>query len=144
MPQTLLLRELSSEMTTLLIRQMLEQLDLLEKQITDIEHIIAAQFAQFNTNLTTIPGIGTTLGAIIFSEIGDINRFDKPKQLIAYAGMDPSVKQSGNFVGTQSHMSKRGSPYLRRALWLAAVVAVNHNELLNKPVRKLQFQNRLP
>ena len=78
------------------------------------------------------------------AEIGDINRFDKPKQLIAYAGMDPSVKQSGNFVGTQSHMSKRGSPYLRRALWLAAVVAVNHDDLLNKPVRKLQFQNRLP
>ena len=135
---------LSSEMTVLLIRQMLEQLDLLEKQIADIEHIIAAQFTQFNTKLTTIPGIGTTLGATIFSEIGDINRFDKPKQLIAYAGIGPSVKQSGNFVGTQSHMSKRGSPYLRRALWLAAVVAVNHDDLLNKPVRKLQFQNRLP
>lgn len=76
-------------MTVLLIRQMLEQLDLLEKQIADIEHIIAAQFAQFNTKLTTIAGIGTTLGATILSEIGDINRFDKPKQLIAYAGLDP-------------------------------------------------------
>ena len=129
---------LSSEMTTLLIRQMLEQLDLLEKQIADIEHIIAAQFTQFNTKLTTIPGIGTTLGATILSEIGDINRFDKPKQLIAYAGMDPSVKQSGNFVGTQSHMSKRGSPYLRRALWLAAVVAVSHNDLF-----KYLFQQKM-
>lgn len=129
---------LSSEMTTLLIRQMLEQLDLLEKQIADIEHIIAAQFTQFNTKLTTIPGIGTTLGATILSEIGDINRFDKPKQLIAYAGMDPSVKQSGNFVGTQSHMSKRGSPYLRRALWLAAVVAVNHDDLF-----KYLFQQKM-
>ena len=129
---------LSSEMTTLLIRQMLEQLDLLEKQIADIEHIIVAQFTQFNTKLTTIPGIGTTLGATILSEIGDINRFDKPKQLIAYAGMDPSVKQSGNFVGTQSHMSKRGSPYLRRALWLAAVVAVSHNDLF-----KYLFQQKM-
>ena len=129
---------LSSEMTTLLIRQMLEQLDLLEKQIADIEHIIAAQFTQFNTKLTTIPGIGTTLGATIFSEIGDINRFDKPKQLIAYAGIDPSVKQSGAFVGTQSHMSKRGSPYLRRALWLAAVVAVNHDDLF-----KYLFQQKM-
>lgn len=125
-------------MTTLLIRQMLEQLDLLEKQIADIEHIIAAQFTQFNTKLTTIPGIGTTLGATILSEIGDINRFDKPKQLIAYAGMDPSVKQSGNFVGTQSHMSKRGSPYLRRALWLAAVVAVSHDDLF-----KYLFQQKM-
>ena len=129
---------LSSEMTVLLIRQMLEQLDLLEKQISDIEHIIAAQFAQFDTKLTTIPGIGTTLGATILSEIGDINRFDKPKQLIAYAGIDPSVKQSGNFVGTQSHMSKRGSPYLRRALWLAAVVAVSHDDLF-----KYLFQQKM-
>jgi len=56
-------------MTTLLIRQMLEQLDLLEKQISDIEHIIAAQFAQFNTKLTTIPGIGTTLGATILIRV---------------------------------------------------------------------------
>lgn len=120
---------LSSDMTVLLIRQMLEQIDLLEKQISEIEKIIAVQFAQFNTKLATIPGIGTTLGATILSEIGDINRFEKPKQLIAFAGMDPSVKQSGNFVGTESHMSKRGSPFLRRAVWLAAVVAVSHDPL---------------
>lgn len=120
---------LSSDMISLLIRQMLEQIDLLEKQIAEIEKIIAVQFAEFNTKITTIPGIGTTLGAAILSEIGDINRFEKPKQLIAYAGMDPTVKQSGNFSGTENHMSKRGSPYLRRAIWLAGVVAVSHNPL---------------
>ena len=129
---------LSSDMTTLLIRQMLEQIDLLEKQISEIEKIIAMQFAQFNTKLATIPGIGTTLGAIILSEIGDINRFEKPKQLIAFAGMDPSIKQSGNFVGTESHMSKRGSPFLRRAVWLAAVVAVSHD-----PLFRYYFQQKI-
>ena len=129
---------LSSDMTTLLIRQMLEQIDLLEKQISEIEKIIAAQFVQFNTKLTTIPGIGTTLGATILSEIGDINRFEKPKQLIAFSGMDPSIKQSGNFVGTESHMSKRGSPFLRRAVWLAAVVAVSHD-----PLFKYHFQQKI-
>ena len=129
---------LSSDMTTLLIRQMLEQIDLLENQISEIEKIIAMQFAQFNTKLATIPGIGTTLGATILSEIGDINRFEKPKQLIAFAGMDPSIKQSGNFVGTESHMSKRGSPFLRRAVWLAAVVAVSHD-----PLFKYHFQQKM-
>ena len=129
---------LSSDMTTLLIRQMLEQIDLLEKQISEIEKIIAMQFAQFNTKLATIPGIGTTLGATILSEIGDINRFEKPKQLIAFAGMDPSIKQSGNFIGTESHMSKRGSPFLRRAVWLAAVVAVSHD-----PLFKYHFQQKI-
>ena len=129
---------LSSDMTSLLIRQMLEQIDLLEKQISDIEEIIASQFIQFNTKLATIPGIGTTLGAVILSEIGDINRFEQPKQLIAFAGMDPSVKQSGNFVGTESHMSKRGSPFLRRAIWLAGVVAVSHD-----PLFKYLFQQKM-
>ena len=129
---------LSSDMISLLIRQMLEQIDLLEKQISDIEQIIAVQFAEFNTKLATIPGVGTTLGATILSEIGDINRFEKPKQLIAFAGMDPSVKQSGNFIGTESHMSKRGSPFLRRAIWLASVVAVSHD-----PLFKYLFQQKM-
>lgn len=84
---------LSSDMISLLIRQMLEQIDLLEDQISEIEKIIAVQFAEFNTKITTIPGIATTLGAAILSEIGDINRFEKPKQLIAFAGMD-SVRKA--------------------------------------------------
>lgn len=129
---------LSSDMISLLIRQMLEQIDLLEKQVSDIEQIIAVQFAEFNTKIDTIPGVGTTLGATILSEIGDISRFEKPKQLIAFAGMDPSVKQSGNFVGTESHMSKRGSPFLRRAIWLASVVAVSHD-----PLFKYLFQQKM-
>lgn len=129
---------LSSDMTSLLIRQMLEQIDLLEKQISDIEKIIASQFNEFNTKLTTIPGISSTLGAVILSEIGDINRFEKSKHLVAFAGMDPTLKQSGNFVGTESHMSKRGSPYLRRAIWLASVVAVSHNDFF-----KSLFQHKI-
>lgn len=129
---------LSSDMTSLLIRQMLEQIDLLEKQISDIEKIIASQFNEFNTKLTTIPGISSTLGAVILSEIGDINRFEKPKHLVAFAGMDPTLKQSGNFIGTESHMSKRGSPYFRRAIWLASVVAVSHNDFF-----KSLFQHKI-
>lgn len=58
-----------------------------------------------------------------FSEIGDISRFEKTSQLVAYAGLEVAVKQSGEFVGTQTKISKRGSPYLRRAIWLAAIVA---------------------
>jgi transposase len=60
------------------------------------------------------------LGAIIVSEIGDINRFERPNQLVAFAGLDVKVNQSGEFVGTKNKISKRGSPYLRRAIWLAA------------------------
>ncbi len=69
--------------------------------------------------LESIPGIGTKLAATIAAEIGDIGRFKNTKQLVAYCGVDPSVKQSGNFTGTKNRFTKRGSPYVRRALYIA-------------------------
>lgn len=102
------------------IRQLLEQINFLEKQIADLENEIAILLKQTGSYITTIPGIGETLGAIILSEVGDINRFDAPSKLVAFAGLDVSVMQSGEFTGTKQKISKRGSPYLRRAVWLAA------------------------
>lgn len=75
----------------------------------------------------TIPGIGKVLAAAILSEIGNIHRFAAPEKLVAFAGINPSLKQSGEFTGSQSHLSKRGSPYLRRAVWLAAFPASRFN-----------------
>lgn len=111
---------LSSKTTSLLVKQMIEQIELLESQISEIEKIIEELYSKFGCKLTKIPGMGTTLAAVILSEIGDISRFQTPKQLTAYAGLDPVLKQSGKNRGLGYHMSKRGSPYLRRALWLAA------------------------
>ena len=79
--------------------------------------------ADFDTKLETITGIGTTLATVIFSEIGgDIKKFSSVPKLVAYAGLYPTSRQSGESK-TQGRMSKRGSPYLRRAVWLAANVA---------------------
>ena len=111
---------LSSQSLSLLVKQMIEQLELLESQIRQIETLIEQLYAKFDCKLTKIQGMGTTLAAVILSEIGDISRFQNPKQLTAFAGLDPVIKQSGSFSATRVHMSKRGSPYLRRALWLAA------------------------
>lgn len=99
---------------------MIEQIELLESQISEIEKIIEELYSKFDSKLTKIPGMGTTLAAVILSEIGDISRFPDSKQLTAFAGLDPVLKQSGKNKGLGYHMSKRGSPYLRRALWLAA------------------------
>ncbi len=52
-----------------------------------------------------------------------MNRLPSAKQVVSYAGIDAQVTQSGDFKGSQSHMSKRGSAYLRRAIWGAAFVA---------------------
>ena len=109
----------------LLIRQHMEHLRFMEEQIHELDERIAALYASFDTYLTTIPGIGPVLGAAIFAEIGDITRFESSAKLAAFAGIDPTVKKSGEFMGTKNRMSKRGSPYLRRALWQAATVAAN-------------------
>ena len=102
------------------IRQLIEQLNFTETQIEELDEQISHLLKQVNQVITTILGIGNTLGAIIVSEIGDIHRFDAPNKLVAFAGLDVKVTQSGEFSGTKQHISKRGSPYLRRAIWLAA------------------------
>lgn len=114
----------------LLIRQLLEQIQFLESQLDTLDAIIAERFSGFDTQLTTITGISTTLAAVILSEIGDISRFDSPAKLAAFAGIDPTLKQSGGYTGTKSKMSKRGSPYLRRAIWLASFASLRSDSAL--------------
>ena len=77
--------------------------------------------------IMTIPGIGFINGGMILGEIGDIHRFSEPKKLLAFAGLDPSVHQSGNFQAQRTKMSKRGSRVLRYALINAAHNVVNNN-----------------
>jgi transposase len=114
---------LATDTIALLIRQYIEQIRFAEKQIGVLDEEIARLLSAFETQLTTITGVGPTLAAVILSEIGDVKRFDSSAKLAAFAGVDPTMKQSGDFTGSRTRMSKRGSPYLRRALWLAATVA---------------------
>jgi transposase len=114
---------LATDTISLLIRQYIEQIRFAEKQIDVLDEEIARLLSAFETQLTSITGVGPTLAAVILSEIGDIKRFDSAAKLAAFAGVDPTMKQSGDFTGSRTRMSKRGSPYLRRALWLAATVA---------------------
>ena len=109
---------------SLIIRQSIEQIRFLEVSVAVFDAEIAWLLSGFDTRLTTITGVGPTRAAVILSEIGgDIRRFSSPAKLAAYAGVDPTVKQSGDFSGARMKMSKRGSPYLRRAIWLASTVA---------------------
>jgi transposase len=114
---------LAVDSIALLIRQYIEQIKFVEQQIDTLDAEISRLLSAFSTQLTTIIGIGPTLAAVILSEIGDVKRFESAAKLAAFAGVDPTMKQSGDFTGSRTRMSKRGSPYLRRALWLAATVA---------------------
>jgi len=103
---------------------LLQQLDLLESQCQQLDAEIEAMLAEVPQFITSIPGVGSITGATILAEIGDVHRFDSPEKLVAYAGIDPVVYQSGQFEAKETRMSKRGSPYLRHALWQAAFVAI--------------------
>jgi len=109
---------------------LLQQLTLLEAQRQSLDAEITAMMEALPQYITTIPGVGPVTGAIILAEIGDVNRFSAPEKLVAYAGIDPTVYQSGQFTATQTRMSKRGSPYLRHALWQAAFMASQYDPQL--------------
>ena len=92
----------------------------LTSEIDEIEHKIKLIMDEINSPILSIPGINYRMGAMIIAEIGDFNRFDSPDKILAYAGLSPSTYQSGQLDGAYSHMEKRGSRYLRYALYNAA------------------------
>ena len=133
---------LASSSFALIIRQYLEQLKSLESSIAAFDDEIARIMATFDTKLETITGIGTTLAAVIFSEIGgDIKKFSSVPKLVAYAGLYPKSRQSGESK-TDGHMSKRGSPYLRRAVWLAAAVAAFKDPAVSRFYQKKRAEGK--
>lgn len=112
---------------SLQITQTIEQIELLDRQLFHTELEMANIVIGLHSVLMTIPGIGTTNGGMILGEIGDIHRFSTPGKLLAFAGLDPSVYQSGNFQAKKTRMSKRGSRVLRYALMNAAHNVVKNN-----------------
>ena len=110
------------------IQCLIKQLRLYQKQIKDIDVSIMTLMEIINSPILTIPGVGYTLGAMIISEIADIKRFSNPSKLLAFAGLDPVVKQSGNFQADSMKISKRGSTYLRYAIYRVAFSIIYNNE----------------
>lgn len=119
------------------LKLLVEQIDFIEIQVTELENQMAILVDKLNSPLFTVPGIGPVTGATILGEVGDIERFSSPSKLVAYAGIDASISQSGEFMSSNNRMSKRGSPYLRKAIFQAALVASIHD-----PVFKAYYQKK--
>ena len=120
------------------ITHCIAQIELLDSQLKQIEAEMA-DIMKFNDSvLMTIPGIGYINGGMILGEIGDIHRFASPGKLLAFAGLDPSVYQSGNFQAKRTRMSKRGSRVLRYALMNAA-----HNVVKNNATFKAYYDAKM-
>ncbi len=112
------------------LKLLLEQLKFLKVQLKDLEIEITQILSKTDQKLTTIPGVGPMIASAILGEIGDIKRFPNVPSLIAYAGLDPTTFESGSSISKKGKLSKKGSKYLRTALWQGAVYSLVHNPFL--------------
>ncbi len=120
------------------ITQTISQIELLDSQLEKIEAEMTEIMRFHDSVIMSIPGIGYINGGMILGEIGDIHRFSSPCKLLAFAGLDPSVYQSGNFKAKSTRMSKRGSRVLRYALVNAA-----HNVVKNNATFKSYYDKKM-
>lgn len=102
---------------------LIAQIEFLQTQLEHVDASLEVLLAHIPQHLTSIPGIATTTAATILGEIGDIQRFASLEKLVGYSGIDARVYERGQFHASAMHMSERGSPYLRRAVWLSANIA---------------------
>ena len=121
---------------------LIEQICFIEEQVHSVEEEIDSLLSAMDTYIKTVPGVGNITAATILGEIGDINRFDNPSKLVAYAGLDSSVCQSGEYDAPSGHLSKRGSPYLRKALYYAAVRAEFCDPVFNAYYQKKRSEGK--
>lgn len=112
---------------SLQVKQAILQIELYTEQIEEVEKLSKQILDEMESKLLTIPGMSYNQATVIHGFIGDINRFNKSCQLLAYAGLDPSIYQSGNFEARSTRMSKRGNSLLRYSLVYAAHNLVLHN-----------------
>ena len=120
------------------ITQTIAQIELIESQLAELETVIEATVDELDSVIMTVPGIGKLNGAMILGEIGDIKRFSDSSKLLAYAGLDPVINQSGKFNAKRTRMSKRGSKILRYALINAA-----WNVSLNNDTFKRYYDSKI-
>ena len=113
------------------IKQLVNQIIFLESQAHELEVKIKELYSKLDNHLQSIPGIGEVTAPVILAEIGDINNFSTPSKLTAFAGIDPSENQSGNKKSTDEKTSKRGSPYLRHAIYQSAFIASNNDPVMH-------------
>ena len=127
---------------TFQLKALIEQISFIENQVKETESEISNIMRKLDSPITTITGIGNVTGAAIISEIGDISKFDNPRKLVAFAGLDATVTQSGEFEASHNVMSKRGSPYLRKAIFQAALIASFHDPVLSVYYQKKKAEGK--
>lgn len=111
-------------------------------EIDEIESAIQSIMHKIDSPITTIPGISFRMGAMIIAEIGDFNNFDSPDKILAFAGLSPSTYQSGQLNNCYAHMEKRGSRYLRYALFNATKLVCSWCPLFSDYLAKKRSEGK--
>lgn len=120
---------------------LIEQLKMIQDQIDKLKAKINDVVSKLNSPIFSIPGIGENTGPAILAEIGNIDNFNSSVKLIAFAGLDPKLKESGNYQG-KTPISKRGSKYLRSAIWYSALTATRVEPFFKDAYQKRRDQGR--
>ena len=114
----------------------------LDSEIDEINLAIKEIMDKIDSPITSIPGIGLSMAAMIIAEIGDFNNFDSPDKILAFSGLSPSTYQSGKLNNCYSHMEKRGSRYLRYALFNATKLVCNWNPVFADYLAKKRLEGK--
>ena len=129
-------KSLELKHTIKLIQELTVEIDEIEAAIKRIMD------EEIHSPILTIPGISYRMGAMIIAEIGDFSRFDSPDKILAYAGMSPSTYQSGQLNNCYPHMEKRGSRYLRYALYNATKYVCHWDESFGTYLEKKRSEGK--
>ena len=134
--------KLGEEAASFQIRTMVSQVEFLNATIAKVEKEVASLLEKVEPNITTIPGVSTTTGAQIVAEIGDVKRFRNAASIVKYAGLNSGVNESGKYSAEGVPITKHGSPYLRRSMWLAANRARQYDPKLREYYDKLRRRGK--
>ena len=118
------------------LKHTIHLIEVMTDEIDEIESSIKSIMDTLDSPILTIPGINYRMGAMILAEVGDFSRFNNADQILAYAGLSPSTYQSGQLESSHSHMEKRGSRYLRYALFNATKFVCHWDEEFGKYLAK--------
>lgn len=120
----------------------IQTIALLSQQIAELEIKMKQLLEEIESPILSVPGIGTVYATMILGEVGNFNKFENPNKLIAFAGLEPSINDSGKDIGNSGKMVKRGSPYLRWALIEAALSVIQYNPVFKSYYQKKRAQGK--
>ena len=139
--QNTVIPEYMKDICILELHMLIQQHELLSLHIYRVEQRLEKRVKDLNPHMISIPGIGELTTSVVLGELGDLSRFESADQVTAYSGLDPSVMESGRSHKT-GHISKRGSPMLREALYNAALPAIRANPVCKQLYQRLRAKGK--